>query len=137
MSKKLSYKNALKRATEIMRDKQLVTRLIHDTKDTFQSKAKTSEKIQAVKFQLFTFIRLVRAYIKGYYREVSVKNMLYTVGVLIYFVTPTDIVPDFLPVGGFVDDAALIIWLYKQLGDEVKQFLEWESKHKQITSINE
>lgn len=120
-----------------MRDKKLVARLVQDAKETFQSKAKTSEKIQAVRGQLFTFIRLVRAYIKGYYRNVSVKNMLYTVAVLIYFVTPTDIVPDFLPVGGFVDDAALIIWLYKQLGDEVKQFLEWESKHKQITSLNE
>lgn len=137
MTKKLSYKNALRRASNIMRDKKLVSGLVHDAKETFQSKAKASEKIQAVKQQLFAFIRLVKAYFKGYYREISLKNMLYTVAVLVYFVTPTDIVPDFLPVGGYLDDATLIIWLYKQLEGEMKQFLEWESKHKQITSLNE
>jgi uncharacterized membrane protein YkvA (DUF1232 family) len=134
MSKKLSFKNALKRASRILTDKKRGLSLVKDAQQVLTNKAKRSEKLQAVKNQLFTFIRLVKAYFKGQYREVSVKSMLYTIAVLIYFVTPTDIVPDFIPFGGYLDDASLIIWLYQYLGVEMQQFLDWESKLNQIES---
>ncbi len=132
MTKKLSYKNALSRASRILVDKKRGLRLVKDAQKILTNKATRSEKLQNVKNQLFAFIRLVNAYYKGEYRSISVKSMIYTIAVLIYFVTPTDLIPDFIPIGGYIDDASLIIWLYQYLGIEMQQFLEWESKLKQI-----
>lgn len=132
MSKKLSFKNAINRASKILGDKKRGLSLVKDAQKILTNKAVRSEKLASVKNQLFAFIRLVKAYYKGEYRAISVKSMLYTVAVLIYFVTPTDLVPDFIPLGGYLDDASLIIWLYQYLGIEMQQFLEWESKLKQI-----
>ncbi len=134
MSKKLSYKNALSRASKVLVDKKRGFRLVQDAQKILTNKATRSEKLQSVKKQLFDFIRLVKAYYKGEYRAISVKSMVYTIAVLIYFVTPTDLVPDFIPVGGYLDDASLIIWLYQYLGVEMQQFLEWESNVKHIQS---
>ena len=127
MSKKLSFKNALNRAEKILTDKNRGLTLVKDAQNILSNKAIRSEKIQDVKIQLFTFIRLVKAYYKGEYRAISVKSIVYTIAVLIYFVTPMDLVPDFIPLGGFLDDASLIIWLYQYLGLEMQQFIEWES----------
>ncbi len=134
MSKKLSFKNALSRAGRILADKKRGLRLVKDAQKILTNKATRSEKLRNVKNQLFAFIRLVKAYYKGEYRAVSIKSMVYTIAVLIYFVTPTDLVPDFIPLGGYLDDASLIIWLYQYLGAEMQQFLEWESNVKHIQS---
>ena len=77
-------------------------------------------------------IRMVRAYASGEYRAISWKSLVSIVAVLIYFVSPIDLIPDFLPVIGITDDVALVIWLIKTLGDEIDKFSSWEKQEKTI-----
>lgn len=77
-------------------------------------------------------IRMVRAYASGEYKGLPWKSLLSIVAVLIYFVSPIDLLPDFLPVIGITDDVALVVWLIKTLGDDVKKFSDWEKKEKTI-----
>ena len=79
-------------------------------------------------------IRMVRAYASGEYKELPWKSLLSIVAVLIYFVSPIDIIPDFLPVIGITDDIALVVWLIKTLADDISNFSEWE-KHKKTIKI--
>ena len=84
----------------------------------------------AVSVQLL--IRMVRAYASGEYKSLPWKSLLSIVAVLIYFVSPIDLIPDFLPFVGITDDVALVVWLVKTLGDDVKKFSEWEKRGKTI-----
>ena len=137
MSKRLSYKHAIKRATKVLVDKDLSKKLVKQASETLSSKSKRSEKISAVKQIFSDYIRLFRSYINGSYRDVSWKSMLYITAVLLYFVTPTDLIPDFLPVTGLVDDATLAVWLYQHLTGEMTKFLEWEKQSHNIQDNNQ
>lgn len=88
--------------------------------------------ISGVRAQLLTLMRLVRAYATGEYRDVSMKSLVSVLAVLIYFVSPIDLIPDFLPVIGVTDDVALVLWLFKSINEEITHFGEWEKKTKGI-----
>ncbi|WP_025764800.1 YkvA family protein [Dyadobacter tibetensis] len=83
-----------------------------------------------VHLQLLT--RMVKAYAKGEYRAVSWTSMASIVAVLIYFVSPIDVIPDFLPVLGLTDDVALVLWLVRNMSGELMKFNEWEKNEKTI-----
>jgi len=77
-------------------------------------------------------IRMVKAYSSGAYRTLPWKSLVSIVAVLIYFVSPIDLIPDFLPVIGITDDVALVLWLIKTLADDIAKFSEWEKNEKTI-----
>lgn len=44
---------------------------------------------------------------------------------LIYFVSPLDAIPDFIPGLGLVDDLAVLAWVMKTWGGELEAFRTW------------
>lgn len=82
-----------------------------------------------VKENLFVLLRLIKAYASGSYRKISVSGIVGTIAAIIYFVAPLDFIPDFLLLG-FVDDVAIIVWVYDNYRKEIDAFLKWEDEHK-------
>jgi uncharacterized membrane protein YkvA (DUF1232 family) len=70
--------------------------------------------------------RLVKAYAKGSYRDIPWKNVLMIVAAILYFVTPFDLIPDFIPITGLTDDFGILLWVYNAANAEIDKFLTWE-----------
>jgi uncharacterized membrane protein YkvA (DUF1232 family) len=79
-------------------------------------------------------IRMIRATANGSYKGLPWKSLVSVIAVLIYFVSPIDIIPDFLPVVGIADDVALVFWLFRTIASDISKFSEWE-KHEKIIKI--
>ena len=75
---------------------------------------------------LQTMFRLIRASISGEYTGVPTSTVAAAVAVLIYFLSPIDLIPDFIPVLGLLDDVALVAWFSTTLKHEMDRFHEWE-----------
>lgn len=48
-------------------------------------------------------------------------------GAIIYFVTPVDLILDWIPLLGFIDDAAVVVFVIRQIRSDLDKFLEWEA----------
>ncbi|MDF1753860.1 MAG: YkvA family protein [Verrucomicrobiales bacterium] len=79
---------------------------------------------------LGALFRMVKAYSTGEYREVPWKSIALIVGSLIYFISPIDLIPDFIPIIGLADDATLLAWTIKQLKTDIDAFRQWEEESK-------
>ena len=73
------------------------------------------------------FGRLIVAYAKGDYRDVSRKNVILTVAALLYFVSPLDLIPDAIPLIGYLDDITVIGWVLSMIGEELTKFEAFEN----------
>nr|WP_263328246.1 YkvA family protein [Neobacillus sp. Marseille-Q6967] len=78
--------------------------------------------------KLQLFFDLVKAYSKGDYRNISPGTILTVMGAILYFVSPIDIVPDFLVGMGILDDAAVIAYTLKKVSGELDEFKTWLKK---------
>ena len=78
--------------------------------------------------ELKTLVRMLKAWLSKRYRKISTQTILYTIVAVVYFVTPTDFVPDFILGLGFVDDLAVLSWVLKTIKQDLDEFKNWENK---------
>ena len=77
--------------------------------------------------QLRAVLRLLRAWWKGDYRQLSRVTIVTLLAAVIYFVMPIDAIPDWIVGVGFLDDAYVLGWAVNAVRKEVDEFLTWEA----------
>lgn len=87
-------------------------------------------RLGKVKDDLRLLQGLCLAYWRGEYRAISSKSLLSVVAGLMYFLSPVDAIPDFIPVFGMLDDIAVLAWLMKTLDDELSAFRAWRGRQR-------
>jgi len=70
--------------------------------------------------------RMVKAYFTGEYKIIPWGSIVKIIAVLIYFISPIDVIPDILPFIGLTDDLALTMWLFSSLKEDLENFEVWE-----------
>jgi uncharacterized membrane protein YkvA (DUF1232 family) len=72
-------------------------------------------------------IRLIHAYHQREYRDISSQNLRIIVAAIIYFVSPFDVIPDWVPVFGHIDDAFVVRLALKSVRGDLDTFMAWET----------
>ncbi|MBD65607.1 MAG: hypothetical protein CME62_10400 [Halobacteriovoraceae bacterium] len=104
------------------------------------TKKNVIESIGVYVDDLKALIRMARLWVSRKYTDVGTQTILYTIVAIIYFVTPTDFVPDFVLGLGFVDDVAVLNWVLSLIKEDLNKFKAWEEKgraNKNAPDLNE
>ena len=68
---------------------------------------------------------LVRDWVSGAYREVPKGSVVAIVAGLLYLVSPIDVIPDFIPVLGLLDDLFVLTLVLRQVNADLEKYRAW------------
>lgn len=119
------FKEALQRGEDIIQKDSLgllnlIKRALQKVTETAANSNLTVMKL--LNHYIVLFSQLIKAYIQGTYRKLPAIALAKIVAVLIYFISPFDFIPDVLPIIGFTDDLALVLWVGKSIKNELDEF---------------
>lgn len=120
-----AFTHALARAKSYAKDPKALRDLFHEAMRKTGSIPKAPFKELWGYFQ--AMLRLIRAYYRGQYRAISVTNLVMIVGAIIYVLNPWDLIPDWLPGVGFLDDATILAFAVQKTREALDDFTSWES----------
>lgn len=122
--KRHAFERFLPRAVEVLADR---SRALRTARHAYQRLSKEEGGMQRVATDMRVLIRLVQRAVRREYR-LPWKSLVYAMGALLYFLSPLDLVPDFLLGIGYVDDVAVVFGVLGALRDDLARFLAWEQK---------
>ena len=121
MSPPWQLRRYLKLAEVLIRDRRLGS-LGRDADDKMSSVGRSGTTFQRVREDLMTLVELLKAYATGEYRDVPRKSLLLVAAGILYFVTPIDVIPDFLLGFGYLDDLTVLTYVIGIVRDEIERF---------------
>lgn len=121
------FEREKRRAREYVNDRQKAVQLI---KEAIEKANRNKGALKNLWGKLTALCRLVSAWAKGEYTDVSLKTILWVTAAIIYFVNPFDVMPDFIPGVGYVDDIVVILFVINTIRRALDKFLEWERSQK-------
>ena len=121
----LGFERFRVQAERVTRSPKRVRKVVRDAYDKI---AEHSDEIGQIRTDLPVLLRLTRAWLSGEYRRVPLKAIVLVVGAVLYFLNPLDVIPDFIPVIGYLDDAAVLGYVLRTLHGELERFRAWEGQ---------
>lgn len=80
-------------------------------------------------FMLFKQIKLgfemLKDYKKKNYKNVPWKTIAIITAAILYFINPIDLIPDFMGIIGFTDDAIVLGFVFNSLREELIKYCNW------------
>lgn len=78
---------------------------------------------------LYLLFSIIKDYINGKYKVIPWKSVAVIAFALLYVLNPFDIIPDVIPVIGYLDDAAVVAFCLKMVENDLDQYAEWKKSH--------
>ena len=77
---------------------------------------------------LNTLVAMIKDYVSGDYRALPQRTLLAAAFAVLYVIDPLDLVPDFIPGIGLMDDAAVVAFVVKALPSDIHDYRTWTQK---------
>lgn len=107
---------------------------VFDNETAIKQKLKHLVKL---KDRVFTLFQMLKDYRSKKYTETPWLSIAAIGFALLYVLNPLDLVPDFIPFVGYLDDASVLALTLKMVGNDVESYLLWKEKQDFINENEE
>lgn len=128
LSKNVIFSAFVGRASKLLGKPFKVVTVLNEVADKLADQQSKDNKFKQLLGTALTVVRLVRAYASGEYRQIKTSTIISGLAVLLYVLSPIDLIPDFIPVLGWLDDLSLVSWFVGKFNEEIVGFRAWEQR---------
>jgi len=114
------------KAKTMAESKSKLNKLLHKVSVKLQ-KFGENPQVKEMTEHVDVLYRMVKAHVNGTYQGLSSRSLGMIALGLIYFITPVDLIPDFIPFIGYVDDLSVLLAVGKSLQTDIVKFRVWEN----------
>ena len=127
------FKKSESKATVILNDK---TRAGKTIKDALGKAVTNKGDLEGVWAKLVLLFAVSKDYVNGSYTEIPKRSIVAILGGLVYFLSPIDVIPDFVPALGFIDDIYILNLVYRQVLKDLEKYKAWKDAQVKIIDID-
>ena len=114
------FKNLISKKSAI--DNEEVKQTENDISDFIEEKKDDiPDKLKSLWEDFLLVYAMIKDHIHGNF-TVNKKALIIAVLAMAYVISPLDLIPDFIPVAGFLDDAALFSYAINLISDEISRY---------------
>lgn len=121
------------RARFILKDKRKAQETV---KMAFGKALNNKKSLDDVWEKLQLLFGISKDYLNGSYPNVPIGSIIAILGGLIYFLSPIDVIPDFIPVLGFADDIFVLNLVYRQVVKDIEKYKLWKADRGNIEDVD-
>jgi uncharacterized membrane protein YkvA (DUF1232 family) len=123
------------KAEDYLRDPEKSKALLEQAVKKAGEKEQKKGPLNDVWNSLNALFRLFQAYSRHEYTHIPWGSIVMVVIAILYFVSPFDLIFDWIPFAGYIDDAAVIAFVLKQISTDLDDFLKWEAVKKSLDAV--
>lgn len=124
-------------ASAFHKSTQAAEKIIEDkekTQETLNKAMNKAEKLRGplekVWHNLVLMFQVLGDWCTGKYTKIPVGSILAIVAALLYFISPIDVIPDFIPGIGYIDDVFVIGIVVAQITIDLEKYDKWRKANK-------
>lgn len=112
------------KAEDIIKDPDRFKNMLKDAREVLDGKG--SGQLKEIIDKIKLFLSMLNDYRNGIYTELPLRSVLSIGGALLYLISPADIIPDFIPLIGMIDDIFIINFVWNQLRRDLDKYSLWK-----------
>ena len=117
------FSDATDKAEKIVENKEKTQEVL----DKATKKAhKVKGALEKVWGNLILMFGIVASWIKGDYKDVPTGSIIAIIAALVYLICPIDVIPDFIPGVGYIDDVFVIGLVVAQVIKDLEKYKKWK-----------
>lgn len=125
-----SYANFSKSASILIKDKAL-----KKIQEGYKKATGNKVSLENIWDDLDSLFSLTKDYVRGNYTAISKSAIISVLAALLYFISPLDVIPDFILGLGFLDDVIVLRFVLKSVRKELKKYQAWKVEQKKIIHL--
>ena len=111
-------------------------KIILGKEDKLKDQLDKERGLESYTKDLLLLMSLVKDYYQGNYRNIPYKTISAAVVGLLYVINPIDIIPDFIPFIGHLDDALVLKFCLKLIEKDLVKYKTWKDKQTEAKGDN-
>ena len=116
--KDLKKRSSVSKAVKTLKSKEQTTQTLEKAVSKAESQAYNLSDVHLIE-------GMIMDYMQGRYKEIPVQTIIGAMAALLYFLAPLDLIPDFIPGIGQVDDLVVLTYTIKAIKGDLSKYEQW------------